>query len=201
MHKIEFCVDLPDWTTPFVAQDPPNYPALDARMSLAIELARRNVFHGTGGPFGAAVFEHKSGKLLAVGVNRVVASGLSLAHAEVVALALAQKHCGTFDLSDDALPPSQLVSSSEPCCMCHGAIHWSGIRSLVCGALDEDARAAGFDEGPKPADWAERLTGQGIAVELGVQRDAAAAVLRGYVESGGVIYNPGAKQSGKGPSG
>ncbi|MGH8153428.1 MAG: hypothetical protein ACREPF_11950, partial [Rhodanobacteraceae bacterium] len=43
------------------------YPDAEARIALAIELARRNVKHATGGPFGAAVFD-ASGALVAVGV-------------------------------------------------------------------------------------------------------------------------------------
>ena len=40
-------------------------------MALAVDLSRRNVEMNTGGPFGAAVFTG-AGRLVAVGVNRVV---------------------------------------------------------------------------------------------------------------------------------
>jgi hypothetical protein len=33
-----------------------------------------------------------------------------------------------------------------------GAVPWSGVRRLACGARDEDASDIGFDEGPKMAD-------------------------------------------------
>jgi tRNA(Arg) A34 adenosine deaminase TadA len=87
------------------------------------------------------------------------------------------------------MPAHELVSSTEPCAMCLGAIPWSGVRGLVCGARDEDARAAGFDEGTKPANWAKALDERGIEVVRDVLRDEAREVLRSYVSGGGTIYN------------
>jgi tRNA(Arg) A34 adenosine deaminase TadA len=75
--------------------------------------------------------------------------------------------------------------------MCFGAVPWSGVRRLVCGARDEDARAIGFDEGPKLADWVTALNDRGITVLRDVLRDDAVAVLRDYIASGGIIYNAG----------
>ena len=76
-------------------------------MELAIALARENARRGSGGcPFGAAVFERDTGRLVAVGVNAVMASGLSLAHAEMLALALAQRARGRFDLGDPRRRPT-----------------------------------------------------------------------------------------------
>ena len=73
--------------------------------------------------------------------------------------------------------------------MCLGAIPWSGVRRVVCGARGADACAIGFDEGAKPADWVAALTGRGIEVLRDVLRDEAQAVLRHYAESGRNIYN------------
>ncbi|MFB6359406.1 MAG: nucleoside deaminase, partial [Thiohalorhabdaceae bacterium] len=83
-------------------------------------------------------------RLVAAGVNRVLAEGLSVAHAEVVALALAQQRLGSFDLGAEAGWDHELVTSAEPCVQCFGALFWAGIRSLVCGARSADAEAAGF---------------------------------------------------------
>jgi hypothetical protein len=63
------------------------------------------------------------------------------------------------------------------------------VRRLVCGARDEDARAIGFDEGPKLPDWESALEERGIEVSRDVLRGEAASVLRFYAESGGAIYN------------
>lgn len=149
-------------------------------MKLAIALARENARRGSGGPFGAAVFERDTGRLVAVGVNAVVASGLSLAHAEMLALSFAQRARGRFDLGGPSSPAHEVVTSSEPCAMCFGAIPWSGVRRLVCGARASDAEAIGFDEGPKPARWAHALELRGIEVVRDVQRAEARAVLREY---------------------
>ena len=164
-------------------------PSVEDRMRFVVELSRLNVRNGTGGPFGAAIFESDTGRLLAPGVNLVVGSGCSVFHAEMVAIMVAQRVVGTFDLGGEDLPPYELVASTEPCAMCLGATPWSGVRHLVCGARDEDARAVGFDEGAKMAEWVGSLEERGISVELGVLRDEAVAVLREYAERGGEIYN------------
>jgi len=159
------------------------------RVRLAINLARENVERRTGGPFGAAVFEIASGRPIAVGVNRVEAGRCSSAHAEIVALSLAQAAARTHDLA--TVPGGcELVTSVEPCAMCLGAIPWSGVRAVVCGATDADARAIGFDEGAKPADWRGELTRRGIEVATGLRAAESAAALRSYLEAGGSIYGP-----------
>jgi len=158
-------------------------------MRFAIELARENVARRTGGPFGAAVFEAAGGRLVSVGVNLVEASNCSMAHAEMIAIALAQQAVGHYDLG--AAGVYELATSVEPCAMCLGAIPWSGLRRIVCGARGEDAAAIGFDEGAKPADWVGELHQRGIEVVRDVRRDNARAVLQQYAQTGGLIYNPG----------
>ena len=181
--------ELPGWVEDLVLENGEVYPTREERMRLAIELSRLNAERGTGGPFGAAIFESETGRLLAPGVNLVTTANLSTAHAEMVAIMVAQQAVGSFDLGEEGLPAYELVASTEPCAMCFGATPWSGVRSLVCGGRDEDARGIGFDEGPKMSDWPSALRERGISVERDVLREEAAAVLRGYAESGGVIYN------------
>jgi tRNA(Arg) A34 adenosine deaminase TadA len=73
--------------------------------------------------------------------------------------------------------------------MCLGAILWSGVQALECGATREDAIRIGFDEGPVfPASYAY-LSARGVRVRLGVSRETAAAVLEAYRRTGGTIYN------------
>jgi tRNA(Arg) A34 adenosine deaminase TadA len=151
-----------------------------------IELARTNVARQTGGPFGAAVFDSETGEVIAAGVNLVVSAHAALAHAEMLAISLAGQALESFDLGVRA---TELVSSTEPCAMCLGAIPWSGVRRLVCGARDEDARRIGFDEGDKPADWIGLLRRRGIEVVRDVFRSEATAVLDEYARAGGPIYN------------
>ena len=184
----EFTIRLPDWVGPFLTEQSDVFATVEDRMRLVIDLALANVDHDLGGPFGAAVLDRDSGRLISVGVNRVIASNCSIAHAEMVALSLAQRALGSYDLGADGLPVCELVTSTEPCAMCLGAIPWSGVRRVICGARDEDARTIGFDEGHKPADWVGALEERGIDVVRDVLREAAAAVLMHYHDSGGVVY-------------
>jgi tRNA(Arg) A34 adenosine deaminase TadA len=185
----EVALRLPAWVEESLAGEDRTYPAVEDRMRLVVGLARENVRRGTGGPFGAAIFERETGRLLAPGVNLVVGSCCSVFHAEMVAIMIAQKILGNFDLGDASVPAYELVTSTEPCAMCLGATPWSGVRGLVCGARDEDASAVGFDEGAKPLEWVSALEGRGISVTLDVLREEAAEVLRAYAASGGEIYN------------
>ena len=180
---------LPEWVAQHLTEPKAPLETREQRMRLAIELAALNQEHGTGGPFGAAIFD-ADGRLVSVGVNLVVSSSCSFAHAEMLAIGTAQQRLGSYDLGGPERPTRELVASTEPCAMCMGAIAWSGVRRLVCGARDSDAREIGFDEGSKPDDWVGELETRGIAVIRDVCRDEARSVLRQYAESGGVIYNP-----------
>jgi len=188
LKKAKVILELPDWLQTLIERPTQTFDSIEARMSLAIELARRNIEHRTGGPFGAAIFESQTGRLLAPGVNLVEPAHCSIAHAEMVAIALAQQTLGVYDLSQDGRA-CELVTSTEPCAMCLGAIPWSGVRRVVCGARGQDACAIGFDEGAKPTDWIGALGERGIEVTRDVQRDQARAVLQHYHSSGGLIYN------------
>jgi tRNA(Arg) A34 adenosine deaminase TadA len=137
-----------------------------------------------GGPFAGTVFLQE--QLIAAGVNRVLESGLSIAHAEIMALIRAQTVLGAQ--ATLAAPPLTLFASTEPCCQCFGALVWAGVRRLVCGATTADAEAVGFDEGPKPDAWVSVLERRGISVRQGLMRADAERVLRSYVARGGRIY-------------
>jgi tRNA(Arg) A34 adenosine deaminase TadA len=181
-------LELPAWIEPFVGRERPESDSIEERMRFAIALAQANVEHGTGGPFGAAVFEAGSGRLAGVGTNLVEVSNCSVAHAEIIGIAMAQQALGHYDLSSGPAG-YELVTSAEPCAMCLGAIPWSGVRRLVCGARGDDVCAIGFDEGAKPADWVGELRKRGIEVVQDVLRQEAQDVLRQYAEAGGKIYN------------
>jgi len=184
-----YVLELPEWVSDLVERRGEIYCSAEERMELAIELARRNVEYGTGGPFGAAIVERRTGRLLALGVNLVVPTHCSVAHAEVVAIVLAQQRVGHYDLGGPGMPAYELVTSTEPCAMCLGAVVWSGVRSLVCGARDEDARRIGFDEGPKPVAWQMQLERRRISVAVDVCRRQAVGVLEEYIAQGGPVYN------------
>jgi tRNA(Arg) A34 adenosine deaminase TadA len=183
-------LDLPSWIGSFCEELPEHLESPEDRMAVAISLSRQNVIHDSGGPFGALVVEQVSGQVIALGVNRVEPANCSSAHAEIMALSLAQQMLASWNLSGGGRGDMQLVTSCEPCAMCLGAIPWSGVRSVLCGASKADAEAAGFDEGDRPDDWTERLAVRGITVVRGLLRNQAARVLEHYARNGRTIYGP-----------
>jgi tRNA(Arg) A34 adenosine deaminase TadA len=189
MHYPDIHLALPLWVKDLIARDEHRYHDVVDRMRFAVRLSLMNIEKETGGPFGAAIFDTASGTLLAAGVNIVVPSGCSVAHGEMMAMMIGQRILQHYDMGGEGKPHYQLVTSTEPCAMCLGAVPWSGVRSLVCGARDEDARAIGFDEGPKIPTWVEELEKRGILVTRDICRDEAVAVLRQYHTTGGMIYN------------
>jgi tRNA(Arg) A34 adenosine deaminase TadA len=185
----EYTLQLPVWVGRFLQDCQDDFfSSREKRMQLAINLSEKNI-ENDGGPFGAIVFEKDSGRIVAPGINLVLQTNNSVMHAEIVAIILAQQKVHSFDLGAEGLPDYELVSSTEPCAMCLGAIPWSGIASLVCGARDEDARQIGFDEGDKPDEWWERYKSRDIQVTRDILRHEAASVMQRYVDQGGIIYN------------
>ena len=181
---------MPAWLEELTSGRDIVIPDPEERMRWIIGLSRRNVEQASGGPFAAGVFAADSGRLLAAGVNRVEPLTLSPAHAEIMAIAFAQKRLQNWDLGHDAAVPTQLVTSSQPCLMCLGAVLWSGVTSLIYGAEAADVAAIlGFDEGPLPADWPRELQKRGIKVEGGRLRGEAVAVLELYKTRRGTVYN------------
>lgn len=180
-------IELPDWVTEYITGI--GHQEGDAeRMAVAVELARRNVLEGSGGPFGAAVFD-ANGELVAVGVNSVERLNNSVLHAEMMALMYAQARLGRYSLRKTEGGGYALYSSCAPCAMCLGGILWSGVETLVYAADKADAVAIGFDEGPVfPESWAY-LQARGVTVRSGVLTEEARAVLQLYQARGGLIYN------------
>ncbi|HEX6887282.1 MAG TPA: nucleoside deaminase [Candidatus Nanopelagicales bacterium] len=178
---------LPPWADEV---SPPPLPQVADRMALVLRLAARNVAEGSGGPFAAGVFTRDEGRLVSFGVNCVVPQRSSLAHAEIMAIGLAHRALGTYDLGAPGLPRLQLVSSSQMCAMCLGAVIWSGVTDVAFSTTSEDVVAVvGFDEGPTPTRYCQELEQRGIHVLPQLLRDEGLAVLRAYVAGGGVVYN------------
>lgn len=180
---------LPEWIGQALPAPEHHFASDEEKMMLAIALSRRNVEEGTGGPFGAVIYEANTGLLVAPGVNLVPTLGWAGAHAEMVAIAMAERVLGQLDLGDNPERVYELFSSTEPCAMCMGAITWSGLRRLVSGATDHDARSIGFDEGVKAGDWVAQFRLRGIDVRQTLCQSQAVAVLHTYKAQGGLIYN------------
>ena len=187
---MEIKVTLPSWAVADNEQLPDAIVDVEDRMRAVIRFSRLNVEHATGGPFAAGVFEKESGKVIAIGVNRVVPASVSSAHADIVALSIAQQKLQTFDLGGPGMPDHQLVVNGQPCAMCFGSIPWSGVRSVVIAASGEQIeKLTGFDEGPIHPRWQAELKSRGIEVTEDVLADEACEVFRQFAASDQPVYN------------
>lgn len=188
--NLQFTLDLPPWAIQELNALPDFLPNIEERMREVVRFSALNFLHNTGGPFAAGIFERDSGRLIVIGVNRVVPSNCSSAHAEVMAFSLAQKLLGTYDLGGPSLPAHQLVVNWRPCTMCYGATLWSGVRSVVIAGSGSELEAiTGFDEGPVHPDWAREWQSRGIEVIEDVLKEEAIQVFREFSASGYLVYN------------
>lgn len=101
-------------------------------MNRAIELAKRNVKTGHGGPFGAIVAD-KEGHVLGEGVNGITSRCDPMAHAEVIAIRQA-----TERLEQTHLEGCYIYSSSEPTAIGQALIISVGIDKVYYGLSHED---------------------------------------------------------------
>ena len=184
----QFSVMLPSWIEKQVDFDA-TYSSDSQKLQLAIDLSGWNVDNESGGPFGAAVFDDGSGQLIAVGVNRAVPELCSTAHAEIMAVSLAQKRLQLYRLDLARDRRFILASSAQPCAMCFGALLWSGISRLIYGAdRDQVMRIGGFEEGPLPENWQAECEKRRILVEEPFLQKEACEVLKRYNLKNGIVY-------------
>ena len=181
-------IELPAWVSDIATYDR-KYATLAERMRLCIELARRNIEDSNGGPFGAAVFERDSGRLVGVGMNLVVPLNNSVLHAEIVAFMDAEARLQSYSLKAEGLPAHEVVTTCEPCAMCLGASLWAGVQRIVYAATREDASALRFDEGPVFPQSYEYLKARGIEIMPEVLRTEAREIFKFYRDNQGPIYN------------
>ena len=105
----------------------------------AIELSRKGMQNGHGGPFGCIIV--KGNEIVGEGCNMVTSLNDPTAHAEVVAIRDACRHLKTYQLSD-----CEIYTSCEPCPMCLGAIYWARPQRVVYANTKLDAAAIQFDD-------------------------------------------------------
>ncbi len=123
-------------------------------------------------PVGAIVVDD-SGEVIAARRNERELLGDPTAHAELLALRTAAEVTGDWRLTG-----STLVVTLEPCVMCAGAILAARIPTVVFGAWDERAGAAGslYDV------LRDRRLNHRVEVFAGVEADAAAKLLLDFFE-------------------
>ena len=105
----------------------------------AVELSKRGMQGGKGGPFGCIVV--KGDEIVGEGCNQVTSSNDPTAHAEVVAIRNACEKLGTYQLTE-----CEIYTSCEPCPMCLGAIYWARPKRVVYANTKEEAAAIEFDD-------------------------------------------------------
>lgn len=111
-----------------------------AHLRAAIDVARQARAHGNH-PFGALLVDEHNRVLLRA-ENTVVTGQDCTGHAETNLVRLASAR-----FSPEELARCTLYSSTEPCAMCAGAIHWSRIGRVVYALSEVDLYAI---VGPSP---------------------------------------------------
>ena len=101
-------------------------PDMRALLRRAVQLAADNADAGQL-PFGALVV--RDGTVLATGVNTALSDLDPIAHAEVAAIRAACRAVGEVHVSG-----ATVVSSCEPCAVCHGAAVTAGVVRMVYAA-------------------------------------------------------------------
>jgi tRNA(adenine34) deaminase len=137
-------------------------------MGLALQRAREAGVHGDV-PIGAAIL--REGEQLALAGNERELRRDPTAHAELLAIRAAAEALGGW-----RLPGTTLYVTLEPCAMCAGAIVLARIPTVVYGAPDPKAGAAGsvLDVLGEPA------LNHRPEVVAGVREEECAALLREF---------------------
>jgi guanine deaminase len=104
-----------------------------------LELAKKNVSSGDGGPFAAVIV--RDGQIISEACNSVLNDKDPSAHAEVNAIRKACQKVGDYHLHG-----CTIYSSCEPCPMCLGAIYWSRAEAIYFAATRKEAANAGFND-------------------------------------------------------
>ncbi|HUB99862.1 MAG TPA: nucleoside deaminase [Solirubrobacterales bacterium] len=138
-------------------------------MGIALEQARLADGHGDV-PIGAAILAADGSRLAMAGNERELRRDPT-AHAEILAIRAAAEALGGW-----RLPGTTLYVTLEPCAMCAGAIVLARIPTVVIGAPDPKAGAAGsvLDVLAEPA------LNHRPEVRRGVREDECAALLREF---------------------
>ncbi|HEX9385712.1 MAG TPA: nucleoside deaminase [Anaerolineales bacterium] len=97
----------------------------------AIEVAQNARQHGNH-PFGAILVDENN-EVLLTAENTVVTGSDCTGHAETNLMRLASQH-----FLPEKLSTCTLYTSTEPCAMCAGAIHWGNVRRVVFALSETD---------------------------------------------------------------
>lgn len=116
-------------------------------MRRALEIARTN----PRAPFGAVLVDRPTGRIVAEGVNRGTENPTWHGEIDVINRCAA----GRAEVDWRQL---RLYTTAEPCCMCQGAILWSGIGQVVFGTSIRTLQRLGWRQIDVFADEVVRRT-------------------------------------------
>ncbi|EEW50598.1 cytidine and deoxycytidylate deaminase zinc-binding region [Corynebacterium efficiens YS-314] len=105
----------------------------------AVELSRRGMEAGQGGPFGAVIA--RGDRIIAEAYNTVLATKDPTNHAEIVAIRSAARVLGTVDLTG-----CELYVNAQPCPMCAGAVYWARLERVYFANTAAESARIGFDD-------------------------------------------------------
>jgi tRNA(Arg) A34 adenosine deaminase TadA len=137
-------------------------------MRRAIANSRKaGVEYKTGGAFGAVIVD-KDGKVIADGMNHVVAQNDPTWHGEMHAI---RQACAL--LKKPKLDGCILYTSSEPCPMCLATAYWAAVDGIVYGAVVADSKKYGnFDDDFIYAQFATPVKDRAISQQSLMRREA-----------------------------
>jgi len=147
----------------------------DKNTAMMAALAQaRAAFEADEVPVGAVITHHPSGAIIAAAHNQTEQRQDCTAHAEMLAIAAAQKHLGQKSLGD-----CDIWVTLEPCAMCAGALAHARIRRIYYGAADEKGGAV--DNGPHI--FSQPTTHHKPEIYGGLSQSESAALLKRFFES------------------
>lgn len=141
-------------------------------MEKAIELSKISA-ENSESPFGAVVAD--GSRILAEGRNRTRSSKNPTRHAEMEAINELFKSATVIDSKQITL-----YTSCEPCLMCLGAAHYSGIRRIVYGVDVQDILLFGSDDPDYAVEPVAQAAGLEIDLISGVLKDKALEIIKEY---------------------
>lgn len=132
----------------------------------ALELAKNS---GSDVPVGAVIV--RDGQIIAEGVNKREAQNRVIAHAEIVAIEIANKKSDNWRLDD-----CEIYVTLEPCPMCASAILQSRIKKIYFGAYDYVNGAFGSKSDMR------KIMNIDAEVFGGIHEDKCSSLLKNYFE-------------------
>ena len=142
-------------------------------MRIALAQALKGARKGEGGPFGCCIT--KGSRLIARAHNTVLKDKNPTAHAEINAIQRAARVLKTHNLTG-----CHLYTTTEPCPMCFGAIHWARIDLLIYGTDTKEVAKIGFNELALGTAKLKRLGKSNVKIKKNFLQQECRSLLRAW---------------------